>query len=209
MKNTNTINNTIVSLLTDDSNNKLVRVKNILKNLNNKIQVFSKAIDICNSFQDSDSFFELTKKAMKAFSEKKKDLKVKLEKIGNAYTNVHAYGMNIASNIETVKQTSRMCNVEYYRDIAEKNGLTTNDLMEVKKLASTLYLFNARMAKRGIRLEQIPQKLLRICFCGGAVHSYHQQECNHGEWLEYLNCEENRKLYNACGFTVPQEYVEE
>ena len=202
----NTINDTIVNLITDNSNNKLVRVNNIIKNLNKKIQVFDNAINVCNVYQDSDKFFDLTKKQMKSFSEKKKAIKEKVQKLTDSLTKVQSYGMNIASNIKIVDQNSHMCDVDYYRKLADKYGLETNTLMEIKKMASTIYLFNARMAKYGVALETIDKFLLRTCFVGGAVHSYHQQECNHGEWLTFLNCAENRKLFKACGYKVSQEY---
>lgn len=204
----NTFNDNIVSLISDNSSSKLVRVNNIIKNLNKKIQVFDNAVKVMNEYQDSEKFFDLTKKSMKSFSDKKKAIKEKVQKLGDSLTKVQAYGMNIASNIKMVDQNSHMCDVDYYRKLAEKYGLETNTLMEIKKMASSIYLFNARMAKYGIALETLDKFILKTCFVGGAVHSFHQQECNHGEWLHYLNCSENRKLFNACGYKVPQEYEE-
>lgn len=199
------ISDILLVLLTDTDNDKVIRVRNIIQNLNKKIQVFDNAIITCNNFQDSDNFFELTKKAMKVFSEKKKAIKEKVQKLTDSLTKVQSYGMILATNMkQPLKQCANMCNVKFYEQLGNELGIDTNCLMEIKKLASTVYLFNARMAKHGVKLENLPKWVIQTCFCGGAVHSDHQQRCNYGEWLEYLNCEENMKLYNACGYT-PKE----
>ena len=168
--------------------------------LQKRINTFDHAIMICNEYQDSEKFFDLTKKAMKSFSDKKKAIKEKIAFYCDILSKVSQKSLQVVNENTPLKPSAKMYSVEYYRDIAEKYNIPTNMVETIKKFYTTAFITLAKLEKAKVEVNELPTRALYEIAFGAIHHSHHQQSCNCGEWLEYYNQGNCKVVIDSLGY---------
>lgn len=183
-----------------NSNNACItRVKAIITKLQNKVKIFDGAVIICNNFQDSEDFFDLTKESMKIFSDRKKAIKQKIESLLNTLSIIQNYAITLVNVDDNITPNSTMNDTEYYKIIGDDIGIDTQFIMDYKKACTKLYLALAYLRRANKHLKNVDKKVLRKIAFGAYEHHLHQQSCNGDELLPYIY-EATKEVRDELGF---------
>ena len=181
------------------NNNRVSHVKAIIAKLQNKVKTFDNSVTVCNNFQDSENFFDLTKKSMKIFSDRKKAIKARVESLLNTLAIIQNYAISLVNVDDNITPNSTMNDTEYYKIIGDDIGIDTQFVMDYKKACTKLYLALAYLRRANKHLKNVDKKVLRKIAFGAYEHHLHQQSCNGDELLPYIY-EATKEVRNELGF---------